>query len=46
MIIISDDRFLLYVCVSVSAFASLVDVLFSIASSALGIRDLCDHCRN
>ena len=33
-------------CVSISAFASLARVPVCITSYALGIKNLCDHCRN
>ena len=33
-------------CVSISAFASLVGVPICITSYPLGIKNLCDHCRN
>ena len=33
-------------CVSISAFTSLVRVAVCITSYALGIKNLCDHCRN
>ena len=33
-------------CVSISAIASLVSILVGITRSALGIKNLCNHCWN